>query len=72
MAKYFLRIEDGDPVHDVQPVECESDEAAKAYAERVAQDLEQGRDGGSQWRVIVSTENGEQIASLPTRWQASD
>jgi hypothetical protein len=72
MARYFVRIEDGEPILDPLPVECENDDEAKAYAERVAQDLERGRSTGSQWRVIISTEDGEQIASIATRWRASD
>jgi hypothetical protein len=68
MPFYHLRVEDGEPITDTIPIELADDEAARREAEAVARELSQGRCSGSEWKVVVTNENGRTVAEVPAKW----
>jgi hypothetical protein len=68
MPFYRLRVENGEPITDTIPYELADDEAARREAEAIARELSQGRANGSEWKVVVTDENGRTVAEVPAKW----
>ena len=67
-APHYLRVEDGTPIIDSVPYENADDDAARCEAEAVAQELSSNRLAGSDWKVVVTDDNGRTAVKIPTKW----
>jgi hypothetical protein len=69
MPKYYISIEDGEPIKDPVAEDLADDDAARRLASQIANDLSRNHGGGSEWHVRLRNEEGVVVADVAFEWE---